>query len=134
MAKSEPFYTRLISVIIVSNPENKSQRGRYTCLFDTGALKTFISQRVAISLGLPVTDPIGCTSIIGGGKYHSQGYAVNVHFPKFVSFLPANCYDLPNNVFPPNIDMIVGMDIISQGNFAIYNVTRNNQGQFSFGK
>lgn len=97
---------------------------KYTALWDTGAMGSVISKRVAEDLNLK---PTGRTQVIGVSGMHP----CNVYI---VSLL------LPNNIVFQNIpvtegemgdtDLLIGMDIISAGDFHIS--TYGNKTTFSF--
>jgi len=93
--------------------EAKTLRG----LWDTGATNCVITKKTAEKLGLK---PIGIAPVYhAGGKTFENEYFVNIY--------------LPNNVYFPNsritecrdttgrFDFIIGMNIISRGDFAITN-------------
>lgn len=93
-------------------------------LWDTGAVCTTITSGLAKALGLI---PMGCETV-----YHANGscvvnkYMVNVILPNgieksMLSVLEGNLH---------GCDMLIGMDIISQGDFAITN--RDGKTVFSF--
>lgn len=90
---------------------------QFDALWDTGATNTAISSKVAKKLGLkPITfAPVGT----GGGVVNAPVHLVNIA--------------LPNNVIVTNVqvtelkelnscDILIGMDIITQGDFAITHV------------
>jgi predicted aspartyl protease len=96
----------------------------FTSLWDTGATSSVISTKVVNTLGLV---SIGRTKI-----YHADGESiVNKHI---VSIF------LPNNILVPvlkvteskltNIDVLIGMDIITAGDFVI--TEPNRKTKFSF--
>ena len=87
----------------------------YNAIWDTGATGSVITARVAVDLGLK---PIGMTRVsTAGGMVDQNEYLVSIF--------------LPNRVFVPNvrvtegklsgIDILVGMDIISLGDFCVTN-------------
>jgi hypothetical protein len=97
----------------------------FDAVWDTGATNTAIASTVAQKLNLkPITfAPVGT----GGGQVIAPVHLVNIV--------------LPNNVIVPNIqvtelkdlnscDVLVGMDIISRGDFALTHV--NGRACFSF--
>lgn len=87
---------------------------QYRALWDTGATASVITQKIVDELGLK---PIGMT------KVHTASHSDIVAEVYLVSIF------LPNRVVVPNIkvtkgnitghDMLIGMDIISRGDFAI---------------
>lgn len=98
---------------------------KYIAIWDTGATGSVITQKVANECGLK---PIGMTRThTANGLKVSSVYLVSIF--------------LPNGVVAPNIsvtegilsdheDVLIGMDIISQGDFAITNL--NEKTLFSF--
>ena len=100
-------------------------RKQFMGLWDTGASGTVITNRVATALGLV---PSGmCKS------YHAQGVSnVNTYFVNIILLNGIQVHSL--RVFegnlPGGIDLLIGMDIISLGDFSI---THKNGGTvFSF--
>lgn len=89
---------------------------KYRALWDTGATNTVITNKVATELGLPVRG----TSMVG----HAQGsgiannYLVNIVLPNKVGV----SYLRVSEGILGDIDVLIGMDIISGGDFAITNV------------
>ena len=94
-------------------------------LWDTGATNTIISKSIAEALKLP---PIKKAMISGiGGSIEVQTYSINLFFPAegaWIKELEVLACDLDDN------DMIIGMDTITQGDFAITN--KDSQTWFSF--
>ena len=99
--------------------EEYPQFEQVTALWDTGATSTCVSKELASRLNLI---PIGFEKMS-----HADGictvptYLINVFLPNKVGFsgvLVLGC-DLPN------IDVLIGMDIITQGDFAISNFEGN---------
>jgi len=96
----------------------------FTAIWDTGATNSVITQNVVNSFGL---QPITMTLVSGvGGDEMAEVYLVNIY--------------LPNKVLFPHIrvtkgklrdaDMLIGMDIMNQGDFAVTN--RGGITKFSF--
>ena len=87
-----------------------------TAIWDTGAEISAISTRVATELGLT---PVNIArNITAAGEISVYIYAVNIFLPNNVNFamVPVTGNDLGD------VDMLIGMDIISQGDFSITNV------------
>lgn len=87
-------------------------------LWDTGATKSVITDATALALNLT---PVG-TAMVGhaGGISPSNTYLVNFLLPNNVGIpgvLVTKCHDTAGN-----FGAIIGMDIISKGDFAITNV------------
>jgi hypothetical protein len=97
---------------------------RFRALWDTGATGSVISKNVAAQLALPSAGP----KLVyhGGGSHTVNTYDVNIY--------------LPNNAAIPNVtvsegilqgfDVIIGMDIITLGDFSLTHV--NGKTCFSF--
>lgn len=98
---------------------------QYRAIWDTGATGTVITQKVVDACGL---SPTGVVEVLtAAGKTRTNSYLVNVW--------------LPNRVVIPNVgatlgkiaddvDVLIGMNIIGQGDFAVTNC--NNKTVFSF--
>jgi len=126
--KSDKIESQLITKCYVSDPILEWHPDlfftEFRGLWDTGATRTSISNRVATLLKLI---PIRQTTI-----FHATGQSI------------VNVYDisivLPNDILFPfktvsegkfsGFDVLIGMDIISQGDFSISNV--NGKTTFSF--
>jgi hypothetical protein len=94
-------------------------------LWDTGAVRSAITPEVMQRLNLAAIDNIAISSANSTSRVDVT--AVTVALPN-----GATIADLPVAVctIGPNIDMLVGMDIISRGDFAISN--GKNRTMFSF--
>lgn len=96
----------------------------YKALWDTGATKSSISSKIASDLGLQ--------SYKFAKVHHAKGqdmtnvYKVNLILPNHIGF---SCISvLEGNLF--GFDILIGMDIITQGDFVITN--RDNKTVCSF--
>ena len=99
---------------------------RVMALWDTGANGTAISTRLANKLSLPV---IKMTQVHGqGGLNASRVFKIDVRIPN----PQVNIVDVEATEFVDNgvFDLLIGMDIITLGDFAITNA--NNQTVFSY--
>lgn len=95
-----------------------------TAIWDTGAEISAISTRVATELGLT---PVNVArNITAAGEISVYIYAVNIFLPNNVNFamVPVTGNDLGD------VDMLIGMDIISKGDFSVTNV--DGKTTFSF--
>lgn len=107
-------------VIFPAYDPSKSQkepRGkRYTAIWDTGATNSVITQRVVDDLKL---SNFAYTSVNHGGgtSEHVPVYKVNIGLPNNVAF--ANVRVSEGQI--AGADVIIGMDIITRGDFAITN-------------
>jgi predicted aspartyl protease len=85
-------------------------------LWDTGATATVITQNVVDQLGLIVvgTIPVGTAN----GEYMAERYRVSVFLPNHIMIQNLN---VTKGNLPSDVDVLIGMDIISQGDFSISN-------------
>ena len=107
---------------------NKSFKGikkHYTALWDTGSTMTVISDDLAKEMKLePVGEMIADTA---GGKYVAKRYIISLHLPNRLNIENVM---ISSGKLGPGIDILIGMDIITLGDFAITNY--NNKTVFSF--
>ena len=107
---------------------NKSFKGvkkHYTALWDTGSTMTVISDYLAKEMKLePVGEMIADTA---GGKYVAKRYIISLHLPNRLNIENVM---ISSGKLGPGIDILIGMDIITLGDFAITNY--NNKTVFSF--
>ena len=89
---------------------------RYQCLWDTGATISAITKRVATDLGL-ATEALIPIQHAGGVSVDVPQHYVNLQLPGGMLIVGRAVAQLPLASF----DVIVGMDIISRGDFAISN-------------
>lgn len=115
-------------VFISSNyrdPQNKEQPLLWKGIWDTGASTTCITQKIVNHLGLI---PAGQKQIsTANGKSIVNTYLVDVGLPNnvIVENIIVSCANLGEG-----LDVLIGMDIITLGDFAITNV--NGKTMFSF--
>lgn len=96
----------------------------YTAIWDTGATGSVISQKVVEELGL---QPAGFVPVYhAGGNSMSPWYKVNIMLPNNVGFSEIKV----TQAILSDVDVLIGMDIISLGDFSITNV--NHKTTFSF--
>ena len=89
---------------------------QFKAIWDTGATNTGITQRVVNECGLK---PIDLAEVhTAGGIRKSQVYLVSVGLPSkvMITSLPVTDVDLIGDE-----DVLIGMDIMSQGDFALSN-------------
>lgn len=129
--KASTIHNRLVSTCWVYEswtPEDGSPqppRKQYNALWDTGATNSMVTKRVVEDLGL---DPEGYSNVfhVGGAAEDVPHYFVNlvllteVHFPSV---------SVAEGILLGN-DVLIGMDIINRGDFAVSN--RNGATSFSF--
>lgn len=89
---------------------------RYQCLWDTGATISAVTERVATDLGLP-TEALIPIQHAGGVSAEVPQHYVNLHLPNNLMLVGRAVAQLPLSGF----NVILGMDIISLGDFAITN-------------
>lgn len=88
---------------------------QYNAIWDTGATGSVIDQKVVVELGLK---PIGITMVShADGQCMKSVYLVNIGLPNRVGFQHMRVTE--GNL--GDVDVLIGMDIISQGDFAITN-------------
>jgi len=102
------------------------QYEKFRAIWDTGATNSVISQQVVDSCALK---PTGMTQVHGvHGTANSKTFLVNIILPNAVQF--ANVEVTLGNV--TGADLLIGMDIITTGDFAITNVKGNTTFSFRF--
>lgn len=115
---------KAISVEDLRNGVPHPQVNEYNAIWDTGATKTSISQRVVDELGLK-TIGFG-TNHTAGGNLTVTMHRVNIMLPMGVgiSSLLVSCSDIDGP------DVLIGMDVIARGDFSVTNV--DGKTTFSF--
>ena len=107
---------------------NKAFKGfkkSYMALWDTGSTMTVISDELASKLNLePVGEMVAETA---GGRYKANKYILSLHLPNRLNIENVM---IASGKLGPGIDILIGMDIITLGDFAITNY--NNKTVFSF--
>lgn len=95
-------------------------------IWDTGATRTAITNKIVQLLGLKAT---GKATVFGvNSKAIVNRYLVDIKLPNEIVF--HNFEVLESNLNSPGIDLLVGMDIIQKGDFIISNA--NGKTTFSF--
>lgn len=97
----------------------------YEAIWDTGATGTVITSKVATDLGLKPTGKI--TSNHAGGSNQVNTYLVNVYLPNGIRVIGVKVIEA---VLAGNTEMLIGMDIISLGDFSFTNF--NGEACFTF--
>lgn len=96
----------------------------WTAIWDTGATKTVITPKVVQTLNLKVVSK--CQMATPHGIGEANCYYINLGLPNHVA--------IPNLLViegvPQKCDVLIGMDIIGQGDFAVCNY--QNKTSFSF--
>ncbi len=98
---------------------------RYQCLWDTGATISVVTKRVATDLGL-ATEALIPIQAAGGLLDDVPQHYVDVQLPGGMRIPGRAVAQLPL----ADHDVIIGMDIISQGDFAVSNF--NGKTTFTF--
>lgn len=111
---------------ILNGGKNSEPISAFTGLWDTGASGSVISSNVVRTLNLI---PTGKQQV-----YHADGdciantYLVNIYLPNQVAF---PCITVTEGKLT-GIDLLIGMDIITQGDFSITNYQGNTCFSFRF--
>jgi len=102
----------------------------YRCVWDTGAMSTIITPKVVQELGLLPSSKKQYQCVGAAGQpdavYEAHTYLVNLYLPHKVIIYGASVGELE----PGGCDVLLGMDIIVQGDLAISNF--NGETAFSF--
>jgi SEC-C motif/gag-polyprotein putative aspartyl protease len=87
---------------------------KYTAIWDTGATNTVLTQKVVDECGLK---PIGMTVAHGvQGQHTTEVYLVSVGLPNGVAFRSVR---VTKGNLGGAVDVLIGMDMITRGDFAI---------------
>jgi len=112
----------LISNVHVSETYNTANRPKnliikkYTAIWDTGATHSVITKKVVMECKLW---PSGMTMVRhAGGESTSNTYFVNIYLPNRVEVCGVR---VTEGVLIGSVDVLIGMDIISKGDFAVTN-------------
>ena len=103
-----------------TSPEPHPLAKQYVCIWDTGASCTVICKRIADELGI---SPSGreIVSVVGPdgqtNEFETNTYLINLFLPNSTAFAALRVVEGSIS----GADMLIGMDIISQGDFAITN-------------
>lgn len=117
--------TEALIISKVRDNSNQYTPKMWRGLWDTGASKSSITQRIVDDLDLI---PIGNTNIsTANGIVPVNTYLIDIGLPNriIIPNIVVSCADLGED-----IDVLIGMDIIKHGDFAITNT--NNSTTFSF--
>ena len=91
---------------------------RYSAIWDTGATNTGVTPRVASECDLV---PIGQTRVVGvHGEDLSNVYLIDVHLPNGLTVREITASEMPGLTSRFD-DVLIGMDIIGLGDFAVSN-------------
>jgi hypothetical protein len=105
-------------------PQQAASFKQFRALWDTGASGTVISQRIVTACGL---QPIGMTKTYGvGGEHITDEYLVNIGLPNKIGISGVKVIRGELVGF----DALIGMNIITLGDFALTN--HNGKTVFTF--
>lgn len=107
-----------ISVVTTEEQKQESQITEVEAIWDTGATNSAISSSIAKKLNLT---PSNYTNVNTGGNKIEKApvYYVNLLLPNHMTVLSVQVTELPGLA---DGDMLVGMDIITLGDFTITNL------------
>ncbi|MDD2715197.1 MAG: retroviral-like aspartic protease family protein [Candidatus Wallbacteria bacterium] len=95
--------------------QSKFKHLKYIAIWDTGATGTVITNKVATDLGLPI---INFTDVgTAAGAFRMPVYMINIILPNGVGFQELRVTE--GNL--SGTDILIGMDIMGQGDFAVTN-------------
>lgn len=106
--------------------QNGSKSETAFALWDTGATGTCISKKMVTLLSLIPTGMKNIQTPSGSSQVHT--YLVNIVLPNNVIIKNVEVCD--SEIGDQGFDILIGMDIITQGDFAVSNL--NNKTVFSF--
>lgn len=106
----------LKSPVELESSINPSERLKFTALWDTGATNSLIRPEVTQALHL-LSISMTTISTPTSKNEPSHIYLVNIYLPNHVSILKVNVVE----GIPGGCDMLIGMDIIGLGDFAVTN-------------
>ena len=98
---------------------------KFFAIWDTGATNTVITQKVVQDCGLKPTGMVEISH--AGGKTTTNTYLVNIRLPNKVEVCQIR---VTEGILTGQADVLIGMDIIGQGDFAVTN--KNGKTVFSF--
>ena len=108
-----------------ANPPDPKECKKYVAIWDTGATNTVITEKVVNECGLK---PISVAHVnTANGERISNVYFVSVWLPNNVRFAQARATE---GTLPGDADVLIGMDIITTGDFAVTN--KDGKTNFSF--
>ncbi len=110
-------YIEIAPTFTSSNPGQIPPSQKYQAIWDTGATTTAITAKVVKDCSLK---PIGMTQVkTAGGLKHCNVYIVNVSLPNKVIIHNVKVTGL--DALAGDSEILIGMDIICQGDFAVTN-------------
>lgn len=127
-AKGNGIARVLITPVLISKAFNPSQDSplpmkKYNAIWDTGATGTVITRKVADECGLTA---FAMTQVhTASGQATSPVYLINIGLPNNVGIADVR---VTEGILTDNVEVLIGMDIIAQGDFAI----TNHEGKTTF--
>ena len=106
------------------NPDYKKENKVYNAIWDTGATNTVISKELAQKLKLTPNGVAKCNT--AGGLIEAKKYIISLKLPNQVEILDIHVTEGTLS----GADFLIGMDVITLGDFAISNV--DGKTTFSF--
>jgi predicted aspartyl protease len=104
---------------------NPKEPKEYIAIWDTGATSTVVTKKVVNECGLK---PIGMAKVhTAGGENVTSVYLISVFLPNNVVFASLK---VTEGKISGDVDILIGMDIIGAGDFAVTN--KDGQTMFSF--
>lgn len=105
------------------NPQSGSpapEKKQFICIWDTGATATVIQKRVADALNLVPTGKVNIAGVGMDGRpneFETNSYLVNLYLPNNATIIGVRVAEAT----VAEADVLIGMDIIGLGDFAITN-------------
>jgi hypothetical protein len=115
-----------VEIFPAFDPSQPHPQGRkYQALYDTGATQSSVSPKVVAELGLA---SVGAQNVgVGGGTLTTTVHLVNIALPNKVMF---RMWRTASVALHGGIDVLIGMDILGIGDFAVTH--HNGNTTFSF--
>lgn len=109
------------------NPNYKKNKDTFIAIWDTGATNTVISENLARELELT---PVGMATVsTAGGVFEVNKYVLGLKLPNHLNI---ETVLVTAGNLGPNTDFLIGMDIITLGDFSITNVGGKTTFSFRF--
>ena len=117
--KADGLLRQLRTEVYIEDSDNHTpiEDHKFVAIWDTGASSTCITKRLAAKLGLKSTGIIKNST--AGGLRPAATFLVNVFLPNHVVVPDITVHDMEDN--EDGFDVLIGMDIISLGDFSISN-------------
>ena len=117
-----------VKVGVAFNPEKSifaPYPQEFVAVWDTGATGTSISKEMALKLGLRQSGEIDVQGVTGSAKCGT--YLIGLMLPNNIIIPEVQVSDCEGNI---GCDVLIGMDVIGMGDFAVCN--KNRSTTFSF--